>query len=221
MLPTLSSDNISNRYLAYSEYRREFQISHAARSIADANFAHLILGKASPAIALAALTALTTAPFFLFVGHVVGVRAEKQVIWSDARGIIAAVKHMHPIRYQTIGQFPRSAMCPNVDQPSVVMAGHMPVPILIGTAKPQPTSVAVNSLNLAPKSVYDWCRMMFGGLETTVTAKPAGRRWPTSERYAALFARILGLHRRVPPVGVTVGACSNTRPTLRFYKGII
>jgi hypothetical protein len=97
----------------------------------------------------------------------------------------------------------------------------MPVPILIGTAKPQPTSVAVNSLNLAPKSVYDWCRMMFGGLETTVTAKPAGRRWPTSERYAALFARILGLHRRVPRVGVTVGACSNTRPTLRFYKGII
>lgn len=45
------------------------------------------------------------------VSDVVGLRAEEQVIWPNARRIVAAVENEQPIGDRAVGELPRQSMC--------------------------------------------------------------------------------------------------------------
>ena len=95
------------------------------------------------------LTGPATSALVLHVVHVLSLSTQKQVRRVDTSGRITPVQNLLPIRYRTVGKFPRYPMAEfthtltNIDTP-VSVAGSMPEPTSIGTVliNPFPKPIA-------------------------------------------------------------------------------
>jgi hypothetical protein len=89
----------------------------------------------------------------LLANHVVDVvltRTKEQMVWVDARRIVAAVAHEHPIRDRTVRHFPANAM--GQEHPAgPTAATELPVAVLIAAGGPKPT--AARAIHFGPESV--------------------------------------------------------------------
>lgn len=87
-----------------------------------------------------------------FAGHVsqiVPLRAEKEVVWSNASGVVAGVADKQPLRDGTVGEFPRDAMCVGGAK---VAIGDLAVASPVRVSRPQPTPFANSDSRPEPLS---------------------------------------------------------------------
>jgi hypothetical protein len=93
---------------------------------------------ASLAVSLVPLPRTTTA-FLHHIAHVVGVRAEEEVVGAHAQRRIAMVAHLHPLGDGAVGEKPRETVC----VPLSLIPANDPVPLPGGASLPKPTSLSL------------------------------------------------------------------------------
>jgi hypothetical protein len=110
----------------------------------------------------------TDAAFPSGIGHVVGARAEKEMVGPHAGRIIAVMTDVHP------GGDCR-AMCDGPDYPSrarrTTKDGHPPIPILVAATYPQPTTAGL--VNKLPQTVQRFSLAVLGDVFQRLSLDPA------------------------------------------------
>ena len=121
------------------------------------DLAHLIVLQYRPTVALAARGSTLGG----CVGVVVGQRSEKQVVWSDAEGRVAAVQHAHAVWDLAMSQDPCRPVSPHPLALGSAPYPDLAVPIY-PEAGPQPASGGL--LDPTPEPFSQWsARASHGG----------------------------------------------------------
>jgi hypothetical protein len=123
---------------------------------------------------------------------------------ANTRWCVAAMKHLHTVWYGAIRQFPRDPM-----GECIPSTGPKPtISITVAIPRPQPAPIVVGLLDPGPEPLGQ--RTLFASASTRATTESASIRWLRRIGRSAALTAILRTHRRVPPVGVTLPAVSQT-----------
>lgn len=106
--PILAPDDGANRCRRNAEFVAQRGVSGVSRLVTAAYFAHLAFRKFVARVIFS--LRYMVAPFARAIPHIVGMRSEKKVIWTDAARLIAAVEAMKLIGDWAVMQLPREAM---------------------------------------------------------------------------------------------------------------
>lgn len=89
----------------------------------------------------------------MHVGHVVALRAEKQVARVAARWVVAAVQHLRLRWNAAVGDRPSESMGNPALAKRRPFPAVSPIPVPIGSTDPRPARVITRTRNLGPKSL--------------------------------------------------------------------
>lgn len=89
--------------------------------------------------------ARSAASFFEHIGHIVGLCSKEQMVWTNTRPVVAAVKHLHTDRDYAIRNHP----CDSVGAMRLRANPNHSVTAVILAARPQPASIGF--VNFGPK----------------------------------------------------------------------
>jgi len=185
VLPSLTTTNIANVGASDTVPLRQ----HSSRRLRfSTNRAHVIVGKFVLRIRLAWLPAwYAVSTLVHHVSHVVSVAAEKQVLWSNARPIVAAMKHVQAVRYVAVMDHPtcavrvkqltKSTVCPDLAV-SCRREASSPDPALSGR------------IDFCPKAL-DQCASLTGHVLSLLHRLRGAMRPAASTARARLIASIL------------------------------
>src|SRR5215207_6691377 len=109
MFPRLANHRVLNRDLSAPVLLRQLALCDAALSIAEPN--HTNVGFCQESLDRLRALSGPGAALCLSIRHVIGVRAKKQMVRADTRGVVASVTHIYAIRDGAAGQFSCDAVC--------------------------------------------------------------------------------------------------------------
>lgn len=210
MCPDLTFEQVAHMLRANAILASEGTYRDVLNGEAAPNQQHSLIRKFRRGVPLA----LRRSTLLLGVLHVVGVSADKQVIRSDARRVVAAMQDQKSPGNQTIRQFPSNTV--RKYWTAITRYAHVAVAVPVGGAGPQPAGIRLS--HSTPESESD--RFRVRTLPCAVAAKrvkPLVRpRTGSSQREltSALLARAnatIRLHRLSTSFGAVPSAAQTVR----------
>src|SRR5881396_2461819 len=89
--------------------------------------------------------------FPVSVSHIVLMRAEEEMLWSDTPAVVAVMTHVQTIENRTIVQYPSESM----DEDTFIINSHLPMTVRHPASHPLPTSKQIICpLDFGPKAFF-------------------------------------------------------------------
>lgn len=96
-------------------------------------------------------------------------RAQKEVVWTNTRRVVASMTHSHIVRDRSVSQLPRKARCSKLDtsmlQPAVTTATSI--------SCPRPAPISLRRVDMTPKHSHKFS-LSFGRYATSERTVFAG-----------------------------------------------
>jgi len=153
------------------------------------------LGKDAVWVRLARQTERNAAALFVHIAHIIRLRANEQMRWIDATGIVALVKYAHVGRDIAMGKYVRKGVgLPDSSAPPIM---ELTVSMVVERSTPRPTLVRAALIHLLPKA-HLW--------RTYITVPADIKHW-FAPNVAEPFVVALGnaCFLAAPALAVTVG----------------
>jgi len=200
VFPGFTSANLTNRLWKKVELIRNRSIRQAlVTQIQDFN--DLFFGNPGVVMICTAWSAfacalMTSSAFLVHVGHIIGLRAKKQMGRINAVGYVAVMAHLVSVWYRTKMNLPTETM----GESCSARCAYLAVTKKHCVAGPKPTSLSF--LDFIPEAIFDWNGLKQAG--TLPTAKSASAAAHTAEWYreffSALFANTGNRHTLFAPI---------------------
>lgn len=146
---------------------RQLTMGYTTDSIAASNFDDLFIGQLRCAIVfttravlrvgmLSALIATRRSALNRHIVHIVGMRAQKQMVRANARRIVTFVTHFQSVWDSAVMQLPRKAVCEN---PPITAPADTHAPMSKGDAISCPFPASICFLYLFPEAICNGARV--------------------------------------------------------------
>jgi hypothetical protein len=187
--PTLPENDLADGRMTHPKFGRELLLRDAASRVPNSDEAHCFGAQLGSGALFAGESGAT--PLGSHVADVVEGCPQKEMVWANARRIVAVMAHMHPGGDGAVVQFPRKAMRTGIQ----AIMEKQAVSVSAEVALPLPAAFAL--LHFSPEPSFgadstELCR--------TVDAQSSQVHGAQATRLPGLFAAInrtvrLALHR--------------------------
>lgn len=192
MTPRFPTNNLANRARFDAEHCAKFGVAIAPCCVQRSDVAHVPVRE----FGCSGMNTFGAASLLMSVGSILHRRAQKQMLRTDTRRIVALMTNNHSIRDRAVVHLPHNTMCTHL----YPIFFQLPVPVIITPSCPDPAIAGL--VNTRPKSnmkrlVSSCCTW---GTAIRAAFRKLVRKWGVTVSADAYNCGTMSGHRSLPSV---------------------